>query len=58
MDDTSALSHVLPDVIEPGLGIVFCGTAAGTVSARPAPIMLIRRTGSGRRCMPSGSRRD
>ncbi len=30
----SALSHVLPDVLEPGLRIVFCGTAAGTVSAR------------------------
>jgi double-stranded uracil-DNA glycosylase len=25
--------HVLPDVIKPGLRIVFCGTAAGTVSA-------------------------
>ena len=26
--------HVLPDVLRPGLKIVFCGTAAGTVSAR------------------------
>ncbi|HSV01381.1 MAG TPA: mismatch-specific DNA-glycosylase [Roseiarcus sp.] len=26
--------HVLPDLIQPGLKIVFCGTAAGTVSAR------------------------
>ncbi len=26
--------HVLPDVLEPGLKVVFCGTAAGTVSAR------------------------
>jgi double-stranded uracil-DNA glycosylase len=26
-------SHVLPDVLEPGLRVVFCGTAAGTVSA-------------------------
>jgi TDG/mug DNA glycosylase family protein len=26
--------HVLPDVLAPGLRIVFCGTAAGTVSAR------------------------
>ena len=34
MDDTSALAHVLPDVLEPGLRIVFCGTAAGHVSAR------------------------
>jgi double-stranded uracil-DNA glycosylase len=34
MDDAGALSHVLPDVLEPGLRIVFCGTAAGTVSAR------------------------
>ena len=25
--------HVLPDLIKPGLRIVFCGTAAGTVSA-------------------------
>ncbi|HME83305.1 MAG TPA: mismatch-specific DNA-glycosylase [Roseiarcus sp.] len=25
--------HVLPDVLRPGLTIVFCGTAAGTVSA-------------------------
>jgi TDG/mug DNA glycosylase family protein len=25
---------VLPDVLEPGLALVFCGTAAGTVSAR------------------------
>ena len=35
MDEAaSALAHVLPDVLEPGLRIVFCGTAAGTVSAR------------------------
>ena len=27
-------SHVLPDVLAPGLDIVFCGTAAGTESAR------------------------
>ncbi len=27
-------SHVLPDVLAPGLRIVFCGTAAGTESAR------------------------
>ena len=26
--------HVLPDVLRPGLDIVFCGTAAGTVSAQ------------------------
>jgi double-stranded uracil-DNA glycosylase len=26
--------HVLPDVLAPGLKIVFCGTAVGTVSAR------------------------
>lgn len=25
---------ILPDVLEPGLGLVFCGTAAGTRSAR------------------------
>ncbi len=25
---------ILPDVLEPGLKVVFCGTAAGTVSAR------------------------
>jgi|SRR5690242_1123720 double-stranded uracil-DNA glycosylase len=34
MDDARALAHVLPDVLEPGLKIVFCGTAAGSVSAR------------------------
>src|SRR6185437_4604680 len=34
MDDTRAIAHVLPDVLEPGLRIVFCGTVAGTVSAR------------------------
>lgn len=27
-------SHVLPDVLEPNLKVVFCGTAAGTASAR------------------------
>ncbi len=27
-------SHVLPDVLEPNLTIVFCGTAAGATSAR------------------------
>lgn len=26
--------HVLPDVLGPGLGLVFCGSAAGTASAR------------------------
>lgn len=26
--------HILPDVIEPGLKVVFCGTAAGNVSAK------------------------
>jgi TDG/mug DNA glycosylase family protein len=26
-------AHVLPDLIKPGLRIVFCGTAAGNVSA-------------------------
>ena len=30
----AAAAHVLPDVLAPGLRIVFCGTAAGTVSAR------------------------
>ncbi len=29
----AAPPHVLPDLIKPGLRIVFCGTAAGTVSA-------------------------
>jgi TDG/mug DNA glycosylase family protein len=27
-------AHVLPDVLAPGLRVVFCGTAAGTESAR------------------------
>ena len=30
----TAPSHVLPNVIKPGLKIVFCGTAVGTVSAK------------------------
>ena len=29
----SAGGHVLPDLLRPGLAVVFCGTAAGTVSA-------------------------
>jgi len=29
-------SFILPDVLRPGLAIVFCGTAAGTESARQA----------------------
>jgi len=28
------VSNVLPDVLRPGLRVVFCGTAAGTASAR------------------------
>jgi TDG/mug DNA glycosylase family protein len=28
------IPHILPDVLEPGLALVFCGTAAGTVSAQ------------------------
>ena len=28
------VAHVLPDVLAPGLDVVFCGTAAGTESAR------------------------
>lgn len=28
------MSEVLPDVLKPELGVVFCGTAAGTASAR------------------------
>ncbi|HEY4146564.1 MAG TPA: mismatch-specific DNA-glycosylase, partial [Pinirhizobacter sp.] len=31
-DDT--VEHVLPDVMVPGLRLVFCGTAAGTRSAQ------------------------
>jgi double-stranded uracil-DNA glycosylase len=30
----SESAHVLPDLLAPGLAIVFCGTAAGTESAR------------------------
>jgi double-stranded uracil-DNA glycosylase len=30
----SAAAHVLPDVMDVGLNILFCGTAAGTASAR------------------------
>ena len=31
---TAPLSYVLPDLLQPGLRVVFCGTAAGTTSAR------------------------
>ena len=31
---SAAHAHVLPDLLRPGLRLVFCGTAAGTVSAR------------------------
>ena len=33
LDTASNPAHVLPDLIKPGLRIVFCGTAAGHVSA-------------------------
>jgi double-stranded uracil-DNA glycosylase len=29
-----AVAYVLPDILEPGLRVVFCGTAAGTASAQ------------------------
>ncbi|MGD0719877.1 MAG: mismatch-specific DNA-glycosylase [Roseiarcus sp.] len=32
--DRAEPPHVLPDLLQPGLRVVFCGTAAGTVSAR------------------------
>jgi double-stranded uracil-DNA glycosylase len=32
-DAVSAPAHVLPDLLKPGLKIVFCGTAAGAFSA-------------------------
>jgi TDG/mug DNA glycosylase family protein len=32
-DSMSGLVPVLPDLVRPGLKIIFCGTAAGTVSA-------------------------
>lgn len=28
------MNHVLPDLLKPGLALVFCGTAAGTASAK------------------------
>jgi TDG/mug DNA glycosylase family protein len=31
--NTAAERHILPDVLVPGLRVVFCGTAAGAVSA-------------------------
>ncbi len=34
LDAASSSAHVLPDLIRPGLRIVFCGTAAGNVSAK------------------------
>ena len=33
LDAASSPAHVLPDLLKPGLRIVFCGTAAGNVSA-------------------------
>lgn len=33
-DNFPAMAAVLKDVLEPGLRVVFCGTAAGTASAR------------------------
>ena len=30
----SQVAHVLPDILRPGLRVVFCGTAAGTASAK------------------------
>ena len=32
-DEAGVRSPLLPDLLRPGLRIVFCGTAAGTVSA-------------------------
>lgn len=32
----AAEAHILPDLLRPGLRLVFCGTAAGTRSAREA----------------------
>lgn len=32
----AAESHILPDLLRPGLALVFCGTAAGARSAREA----------------------
>ncbi|MGA7438197.1 MAG: mismatch-specific DNA-glycosylase [Luteibacter sp.] len=34
MSDADSAYHILPDVLGPGLRLVFCGTAAGTRSAR------------------------
>ena len=34
MSPTESERHILPDVLQPGLRLVFCGTAAGTRSAR------------------------
>lgn len=34
MSDADSAQHILPDVLGPGLRVVFCGTAAGTRSAR------------------------
>lgn len=31
--DRTDTTHILPDVLQPGLGLVFCGTAAGKRSA-------------------------
>jgi hypothetical protein len=45
------LAHVLPDLIKPGLKIVFCGPAAGNVSvARGAYYALHARTAASGPC--------
>ena len=31
--DRCRMTHVLPDILRPGLRVVFCGTAASAVSA-------------------------
>ena len=33
MNKPGETAHILPDILEPGLSVVFCGSAAGAVSA-------------------------
>ena len=50
---TPRSAPILPDVLAPGLRVVFCGTAPGTASARAGAYYAGPATASGRRCTRS-----
>ena len=41
------MTHILSDLLQPGLRLVFCGTAAGAVSAAKGAYYAGPATGSG-----------